>query len=214
MNCSRCNSVVQNGDTFCSQCGNFVGTESSLIIKSIPLTVLRADLADFTKISEILDPEEVMSLLRLCFDRLSQIIIDKKGVILRFIGDEVIGIFGLSSSDAHTPLMALFAAQEMHNAIREISLTKIVKESLGIKIGIETDTTFIYCPKPDAQVNACFFLGSIFYKALHLQKMCRVNSILVGENTYQRAKNFFEFREAKLGIYLGQSFLSYELLPL
>jgi hypothetical protein len=102
----------------------------------------------------------------------------------------------------------------MHNAIREISITKISKEHLAVKIGIETDTTYVYQPKGQDVAGEILFLGPVFAKALHLQKMARVTSTLVGENTYQRAKNFFEFREAKLGLYHDQSFISYELLPL
>jgi len=214
VNCPKCNSVNQEVALFCSQCGNFIGAESVLGIKSLMLTILRADLADFTKMSELLDPEEVMGLLNLCFDRLGKIIVEKKGVVQRFIGDELIGIFGLPIPDAHSPMTALFAAQEMHNAVREISLTKFTKEHLGLKVGLETETTYLYYPREKNNISDYLFLGQVFAKALHLQKMAKSNCTLVGENTYQHAKNFFEFREAKLGLYQGQSFLSYELLPL
>lgn len=214
MTCPKCRAENPEPTVFCNQCGEFVGAESALAFKAVNLTVLRADLADFTKMSEQLDPEEVMGLLNLCFDRLGKIVVDRKGVVQRFIGDEMIALFGLPTSDAHSPMMALFAAQEMHNAVREVSITKITREHLAVKIGVETDLTYLYYPRGKDDLREPLFLGPVFAKALHLQKMARVTSTLVGETTYERAKTFFEFREAKLGLYQDQSFISYELLPL
>ncbi len=214
MICSKCKTENQDESLFCRECGNFIGTQTSLSVNTLMLTVLRADLADFTKMSELFDPEEVMGLLNLSFDRLSKLVKEKNGLVNRFIGDELIAIFGLPKPESRSPMMALFAAQEMHGAIREISLSKVTKEQFGLKIGIDTDNTFLYYPKGVDNPNECIYWGQAFARALHLQKMAKIHGTLVGENTYQRAKSFFEFREAKLGLYQDQSFISYELLPL
>ncbi len=61
------------------------------------VTILFADVSGFTTLSEKLDPEAVRDLITACFDRLVPCIQRYGGTIDKFIGDEVMALFGAPS---------------------------------------------------------------------------------------------------------------------
>ena len=58
------------------------------------VTILLADISGFTSLSEKLDPEAVRDLITACFERLVPCIQRYGGTIDKFIGDEVMALFG------------------------------------------------------------------------------------------------------------------------
>jgi adenylate cyclase len=57
-------------------------------------TVLFSDIANFTGISEQLSPEQVVHFMNIYLNAMTDIIIDEGGFVDKFIGDEIIAIFG------------------------------------------------------------------------------------------------------------------------
>ncbi len=58
------------------------------------LTCFFSDIAGFTTISEKLQPEELVSLLNEYLSRMSNIIMENRGTMDKYIGDAIMGIFG------------------------------------------------------------------------------------------------------------------------
>ncbi|MCB0154185.1 MAG: adenylate/guanylate cyclase domain-containing protein, partial [Anaerolineae bacterium] len=77
------------------------------------VTVMFADISGFTAMSEKLDPEEVRSMINLCFERLGQVVDRYDGHIDKFIGDEIMALFGAPVAHENDPERALRAALEM-----------------------------------------------------------------------------------------------------
>jgi len=59
------------------------------------VTIMFADISGFTSLSEKHDPEEVRALMNACFDCLVPVVNEYAGTIDKFIGDEIIALFGL-----------------------------------------------------------------------------------------------------------------------
>ncbi|MBT7066335.1 MAG: adenylate/guanylate cyclase domain-containing protein, partial [Verrucomicrobia bacterium] len=57
-------------------------------------TVLFSDVADFTNTSEKLEPEELVAFMNLYLDAMTRIIIEEGGFVDKFVGDEIVAIFG------------------------------------------------------------------------------------------------------------------------
>ncbi len=53
-----------------------------------------ADISGFTALSEKLDPEKVREVINACFDRLVPVLQKYDGTIDKFIGDEIMAVFG------------------------------------------------------------------------------------------------------------------------
>ena len=62
------------------------------------VTVLFVDVSGFTALSEKSDPEEVRGLINSCFEYLVPVIQKYEGTIDKFIGDEIMALFGAPTS--------------------------------------------------------------------------------------------------------------------
>src|SRR5437762_6649136 len=60
------------------------------------VTVLFVDVSGFTALSEELDPEEVRGLINTCFEYLVPVVQKYEATIHKFIGDEIVALFGRS----------------------------------------------------------------------------------------------------------------------
>ena len=74
------------------------------------VTILFADVSGFTALSEKLDPEAVRDLITACFDRLVPCIQRYGGTIDKFMGDEIMALFGAPRAHENDPERALRAA--------------------------------------------------------------------------------------------------------
>src|SRR6516162_7783020 len=102
--CGECGTANPAGNKFCSQCGHPLGSEAkpkpdSPAPKDLALvpreerrwaTLLFADVAGFTALSERLDPEDVKALAGRCADQLSAEVHRFGGTVITIAGDQVV----------------------------------------------------------------------------------------------------------------------------
>lgn len=86
MRCPSCGSDNPDNQKFCGNCGNSLILEMEGEKKNV--TVLFADISNFSTISEKLDHEEVQKLLNTVFDVITNASERYGGTIDKFIGDE------------------------------------------------------------------------------------------------------------------------------
>src|SRR6476661_5796357 len=87
------------------------------------VTIVFADISGFTALSEKKDPEEVRELMNTCFQSLVPIVQKYEGTIDKFIGDEIMALFGAPIAHEDDPERALHAALEMMEAIAAVNRT-------------------------------------------------------------------------------------------
>ena len=98
-------------------------------------TVLFADIAGFTTLTEKLGPSGITNVLNAYFDDATDVISSYGGVITQFQGDAILAIFNVPATDPAHAQKALNAAQEIS---RRANLKTYGDESLSIRIGINT----------------------------------------------------------------------------
>jgi adenylate cyclase len=101
-------------------------------------TVLFADIRGFTTLSEQLPPPELIQLLNAYLSRMSRVIEEKKGVIDKYIGDEVMAIFGAPLASSDHALRAVMAAVDMLKELQQFNAAEGRNAPLRIGIGIAT----------------------------------------------------------------------------
>ncbi|MFC1853726.1 adenylate/guanylate cyclase domain-containing protein [candidate division CSSED10-310 bacterium] len=69
-------------------------------------TILFADIAGFTDMSEKMDAEEVTAIMNQCFEMMGTIIKHYEGTIDKFMGDGVMGLYCLPTAIEHAPQKA------------------------------------------------------------------------------------------------------------
>ena len=112
-----------------------VKDHGTLVPQSALATVLFADLAGFTTMSERLQPQEIVDVLNGYFSTVVEIIERHGGVITQFQGDAVLAIFNVPLADPDHAENAVRAAIEMHRAIKGRAFAG---QELSCRVGINT----------------------------------------------------------------------------
>ena len=134
MICAACHGDVPGGARFCPSCGVQVAAAVPRRGLRKTVTILFCDMTGSTELSGRLDAEslrEIMfryyALMRECLER-------HGGTVEKFIGDAVVGVFGVPVLHEDDARRALRAAVEMLEAVE--SLNGDLRAQLGIEIGI------------------------------------------------------------------------------
>jgi adenylate cyclase len=110
------------------------------------LTVLFTDVRDFTRLSERLEPEQVVAFLNTLHGRLASEITREGGVIDKFIGDSVMAFWNAPLRQEDHARRACAAALRMRHAVREMNaraafgLPAEVARDRPVEIGVGINT--------------------------------------------------------------------------
>jgi class 3 adenylate cyclase len=120
----------------------FIGSLGKHVITDIQLgdktekivTVLFADIRDYTGLSEGMTPDENFSFVCSFNERMGPIIREHRGFINQYLGDAIMAIFPGRASDA------LGAAVGMQRAVQELNVIRLSEHKVPIRIGVGLHT--------------------------------------------------------------------------
>lgn len=112
------------------------GLRATLQGETRDMTVMFADIRNFTSISERLSPIEVSRLLNLFFSEMTSVILNHGGTIDKYIGDGLMAFWGAPKNDRHHAFHATMAARSMIEAIPKLNLVLVGEDLPEISIGI------------------------------------------------------------------------------
>jgi adenylate cyclase len=120
------------------------GKQPDLGGEALRVTILFADIRNFTPMAEILSPHEVVEALNTYFSRLCQPILEQGGTVDKFIGDAVMAVFGSPAPHPDHARRAIRAALAMVEKAREFRTWMAQRfpdrglPDFGIGIGLHT----------------------------------------------------------------------------
>jgi adenylate cyclase len=152
------------------------------------------DIANYSTFSESLSPEEVVKVMNEYFSVVVNIIQRHKGVVNKFMGDAVLAVFNVPLDDPGHAVNAIRAALE----IDKVTATQNFGRGgrLVTRIGINTGTVVAgNIGSPDRMEYTV--IGDDVNIAARLEQLNKQyeTRILVGENTYEMAKDDFSFTQ-------------------
>ena len=154
------------------------------------VTILFADVSGFTALSENLDPEEVRNLINACFEQLVPIVKKYEGTVDKFMGDEIMALFGAPVAHENDPERALRAALEMMDAIGAFNREHTTE--LDIHAGVNTGP--VVAGRVGAQDRQDYsVMGDAVNLAARLEGASANGEIYVGPNTYRQTAALFDF---------------------
>src|SRR5438477_11427221 len=120
--CASCGQFVTEGARFCPACGAALATSPPpREIARKTLTILFSDVSGFTALGERLDPESVHQLMARFFNEMAEVVARHGGRVEKFIGDEVMVVFGLPVVHEDDALRAARAALEMRTRLQALN---------------------------------------------------------------------------------------------
>jgi predicted ATPase/class 3 adenylate cyclase len=159
-----------------------------------PVTVLFADLAGFTALSEGLDPEDVRAIQSDLFREMSTSIERYEGFVEKFVGDAVMAVFGAPRAHEDDPERALRAALLMRERMGELNQRweRRVGRPLALHIGVNTGP--VVAGRMGETAGAAYAVtGDTVNTASRLQSAAPAGDILVSDATYQLTHHAFAF---------------------
>ena len=156
------------------------------------ITVMFADLSGFTAMSAAMDPEDVRNLVNSTFEKLAQVILKYGGFIEKYIGDEIMAMFGAPLSYEDHAERSLHAALEMMEVLEEFNQAR--GTVLGLHIGINTGKVVTGMIGGGVQ-QQYGVTGDTVNLAARLKHASTTGEIFVSHNTYQQTNKIFEFAE-------------------
>ena len=158
-------------------------------------TVLFADLSGYTAIAESMDPEATKALVDRALGRLGREVVERGGHIDKFIGDNVMAIFGAPVAHEDDPERAVRAGLAMQAAMKEINAEIGSRASskgveLALRVGINSGE--VLAGRVGDQYTVT---GDTVNVAARLQAAGRKGAVTVGAATRRSTAATIEYRE-------------------
>ena len=163
------------------------------------VTMLFADIRGFTTLSEKLEPHEVVHLLNEYLSEMTEIIIKNKGVIDKYVGDEIMAIFGAPIKHENDPELAVKSGVEMLKRIDELNEKRKQEGKQEINMGIGINTGRVIAGNMGSEKRMDYtVIGDNVNVA---ERICGIagkegrHYLLITESTYKFVKDIVEARE-------------------
>lgn len=105
-----------------------------------PVTMLFSDIRSFTKTSSSLTPAQVMEMLNDYFTRMEAIVNRNMGIIDKYVGDEIMAIFGATDPSQDHAENACRCAIEMILELEKLNQEREAAGKIPLRIGIGINT--------------------------------------------------------------------------
>src|SRR5258706_16256134 len=139
--CPNCGTENAAGSRFCNACGTALAALPPAPEERKVVSALFCDLVGFTATSEGADPEDVDRMLTTYFTMARRQIEAHGGVIEKFIGDAVLGVFGVPAAPEDDPQRAIRAALRICEEAAE--LRTLGDAPLRLRVGINTGEVLV-----------------------------------------------------------------------
>jgi class 3 adenylate cyclase len=220
--CSRCSHSNPPDSKFCEECGSnltkpkeadtinysepqsytpkhltdkILTTRSSIEGERKLVTVLFADVANYTSLTEKLDPEEAHQIMDGCFKVLMDEIHKYEGTINQFTGDGVMALFGAPISHEDHAQRACRAALDIQEAVSRYGKKVEIDYNIEFKlrIGLNSGPVIVGAIGNDLRMDYTA-VGDTTNLGARMESMAEPGTILISENTHRLVRDFFEFQ--------------------
>ncbi len=154
------------------------------------VTVLFADLSGYTAVAERMDPEAVKALVDRALMRLGQEVTRHGGTVDKYIGDNVMAIFGAPVAHEDDAERAVRAGLAMQAAMSEINTGLPPDVLFDLRVGVNTGEVLA------GDVGEAYtVVGDTVNVAARLQSAARPGSVTVGERTMRATSGAVRYEQ-------------------
>src|SRR4051812_37594813 len=197
--CPNCGEAAPPQARFCMSCGTALeGTAPPAVERPAEqppeerrqVTVLFADLSGYTAVAEQMDPETVKTLVGGALRRLGQEVTRYGGTVDKYIGDNVMALFGAPVAHEDDEERAVRAALGMQKAMSEVNESLPEGVTFALRVGLNTGEVLAGAVGDDYTG-----VGDTGNVASRLQTAARPGSVTVGERTMRGTSEAGRYEE-------------------
>jgi len=190
--CPGCGFEAPDDFAFCPKCATALTAPRAIPEERKVVTTLFCDLVGFTAMSETADPEDVDALLGNYFARATKVIESHGGTVEKFIGDAVVGVFGVPAVHEDDSERAVRAGLRILEALE--GLTRPDGTPLQARCGVNTGEALVRIDV-DPSSGRGFLTGDAVNVAARLEAAAPPGGVAVGALTHQLTERVITYEE-------------------
>ncbi|MBN2526164.1 MAG: FHA domain-containing protein [Deltaproteobacteria bacterium] len=156
-------------------------------------TVLFADIRGFTSMSENMKAADVLQMLNEYFELMVEIAFKHEGTVDKFVGDEIMVLWGAPVSHEDDAARAVRAAVDMQRALVEFNQVRESEGQRPIQIGIGLNTGELVAGYIGSTRTMSYsVIGDVVNTAARLCSAAKAGQVIVSQNTFGKLNQEFE----------------------
>ena len=180
--CPGCGFEAPDDFAFCPKCATALLPPLAIPEERKVVTTLFCDLVGFTALSEAADPEDVDAVLRAYHAAARKVIESHGGTVEKFIGDAVVGVFGVPAVHEDDPERAVRAGLRIVQALE--GMARPDGDPLEARVGVNTGEALVRLDVTPGSGEG-FLTGDAVNTAARLQAAAPPMGVAVGELTHE-----------------------------
>lgn len=150
------------------------------------ITMLFSDIRGFTTMSDGRPPEEVVNTLNEYFEVMVDVLFQYQGTLDKFVGDEIIGLFGAPIPIDDAPYKAVACALMMMHGLEEFNRTRASEGLSAIRIGIGINTGNVITGSiGSTRALQYTAIGDAMNVASRLVNVASSGEVIISESTFR-----------------------------
>jgi adenylate cyclase len=156
-------------------------------------TVLFADIRGFTAMSENMIAGEVLQMLNEYFEEMVEVVFRHEGTVDKFVGDEIMVIWGAPVVHRDDARRAVRAALEMQTVLAEFNKGRVASGTKPIEIGIGVNTGELVAGYIGSTRTMSYsVIGDTVNTAARLCSAAKPGEVIISDHTFKQTKNEFK----------------------
>lgn len=150
------------------------------------VTMLFSDIRGFSEITENVTPQKTIQMLNGCMTKISRVIEGEGGVIDKYVGDEVMAIFGAPNSHPDHALRAVSSGMLMIETLKRWNEERARDGEPVIEMGIGIHTGLVVAGNMGAEDRLNYtVLGASVNLAARLCEVAKRNQLIISQATLE-----------------------------
>jgi adenylate cyclase len=159
------------------------------------VTTMFCDIRSFTLLAERTAPDELVVLLNEHFTEMTEIIFSYRGTLDKYIGDEIMAVWGAPLSAPDDPFRAIGAAMAMQEANAQLNKKRAAEGRPQFEMGIGIDTGEVIAGFMGSPERMEFtVVGDRVNTARRLCSLAGPGQVVIGEPTYNTVQDQVDAR--------------------
>jgi PAS domain S-box-containing protein len=156
------------------------------------ISVVFADIRGYTRLSEMMPPEDVMNLINRYHSFMCDAIWEEEGTLTSFQGDALMAIFNAPLPQKRHALHAVRAAWKMRMAVIEYQRSLPQEAHISFGIGVNTGLATVGNVGAPQRLQNYTAIGDVVNVASRLQSNATDNNILLNDTTYAQVYRYVQ----------------------
>ncbi len=190
--CPGCGFEAPDDFSFCPKCAAKLVAATAAVEERKTVTTLFCDLVSFTAMSEAADPEDVDRILGEYFARATKVIESHGGTVEKFIGDAVVGVFGVPAVHEDDPERAVRAGLRLLESLE--GMVRPDGSSLEARCGVNTGEALVRLDVEPTSGRG-FLTGDAVNVAARLQAAAPPGGVAVGGLAHELTAGVIQYEQ-------------------